>query len=103
MNWHSGRPFTKPSTNQNTNNAEIEYEAPNSSRLSDYFRTDISATYNFKLSKGIAVEAAASVWNIFNQTNIINRFYTLDADDSIIEINNRSLNFTPNFSLRLNF
>ncbi|MDB9755633.1 TonB-dependent receptor plug domain-containing protein [Winogradskyella sp.] len=103
MNWHSGRPFTKPSTNQNTNNAVIEYEAPNSSRLSDYFRTDISATYNFKLSKGIAVEAAASVWNIFNQTNIINRFYTLDADDSIIEINNRSLNFTPNFSLRLNF
>ncbi|WP_339626707.1 TonB-dependent receptor [uncultured Winogradskyella sp.] len=103
MNWHSGRPFTKPSTNQNTNNAVIEYETPNSSRLSDYFRTDISATYNFKLSKGIAVEAAASVWNIFNQTNIINRFYTLDAEDSIIEINNRSLNFTPNFSLRLSF
>jgi len=103
MNWHSGRPFTKPSAVQNTTNSDIEYDAPNSSRLTDYFRTDISATYNFKLSKGIDVEAGASIWNILNQTNIINRFYTTDSDDAIIEINNRSLKFTPNFSLRFNF
>ncbi|MBC3847683.1 TonB-dependent receptor plug domain-containing protein [Winogradskyella echinorum] len=103
INWHSGRPYTKPIELQNNSNSNIEYQSPNSSRLPDYFRTDISAIYNFNLSKGIKAEVGASIWNIFNQTNIINRFYTLDSDDSVIEINNRSLKFTPNFSFRLNF
>jgi len=103
MNWHSGRPFTSPSIIQNDSNSTIEYQAPNSSRLTDYFRTDISATYNFNLSKKIKAEAGASIWNIFNQTNIINRFYTLDTDDSIVQINNRSLKLTPNFSFRVSF
>ncbi len=103
INWHSGRPFTTPSEFQDESNSVIEYESPNSSRLSDYFRTDISAIYNFKLSKGAKAEIGASIWNIFNQTNIINRYYTFDSDDSVVEINNRSLKFTPNLSFRINF
>ena len=103
VNWHSGRPYTQPSEIQNTNNSAIEYRDPNSSRLPDYFRTDLSAIYNFKLSKGIDAELGASVWNIFNQTNIINRYYTFDTEDNIIKIDNRSLKFIPNFSFRLNF
>ena len=103
VNWHSGRPYTKPSSIQNTNNASIEYESPNSSRLSDYFRTDISAIYNFNFSKTIKAEVGASIWNIFDQSNFINRFYTFDSDDNIIEINNRSLKFTPNLSFRVRF
>lgn len=103
LNWHSGRPYTSPSEVQNDSNSSIEYESPNQSRLPDYFRTDISAIYNFNLSKGISAEVGASIWNIFNQTNIINRYYTFDSDDSVIEINNRSLKFTPNLSFRLNF
>ncbi|EDP72054.1 putative outer membrane protein, probably involved in nutrient binding [Flavobacteriales bacterium ALC-1] len=103
VNWHSGRPFTMPSEIQNNTIVSIEYKSPNSSRLPDYFRTDISAIYNFKLSKGIKAEVGASVWNIFNQTNIINRFYTLDSDNSVVEINNQSLKFTPNLSFRINF
>lgn len=103
LNWHSGRPYTSPSDVQINGNSVIEFNAPNSSRLDDYFRTDISAIYNFNVSKGIKAEIGASVWNIFNQTNIINRFFTLDSDDSIVEINNRSLKFTPNLSFRLNF
>lgn len=102
LNWHSGRPYTSPSDVQ-LNGSVIEFDAPNSSRLSDYFRTDISAIYNFNVSKGIKAEVGASIWNIFNQTNIINRYYTLDSDDSIVEINNRSLKFTPNLSFRINF
>lgn len=103
VNWHSGIPYTKPSETQNNSNTVIEYRTPNSSTLPDYFRTDISATYNFNLSKNTKAEIGASVWNIFNQTNTINRYYTLSAEDEIIEINNRSLKFTPNLSFRINF
>jgi hypothetical protein len=103
INWHSGRPFTKPSIIQNNSNSAIEYESPNSSRLNDYFRTDISAIYNFKLLKDIKAEVGASIWNIFNQSNFINRYYTFDSDENIIEINNRSLKFTPNLSFRVSF
>ena len=103
INWHSGRPYTRPLETQDNSNSVIEYDSPNNERPRDYVRTDISAIYNFKFSKGIKAEVGASIWNIFNQTNIINRNYTLNSDDSIIEINNRSLKFTPNLSLRLNF
>ncbi|MFP4847259.1 TonB-dependent receptor domain-containing protein [Winogradskyella sp. PE311] len=103
INWHSGRPYTRPLELQNLNNSSIEYTKPNSSRLPDYVRADLSASYSFKVSKGVQAEIGTSVWNIFNQTNIINRFYTLDTEENIIEIDNRSLKFIPNFSFRLNF
>ncbi|MFK7833850.1 MAG: TonB-dependent receptor [Winogradskyella sp.] len=103
LNWHSGRPYTSPSDNQNTSNSIIEYNAPNHANLNSYFRTDISAIYNFNISKTVKAEVGASVWNIFNRTNIINRFYTLDEDNAIVEVNNRSLKLTPNLSMRINF
>lgn len=103
LNWHSGRAYTKPLDIQDDSNASIEYQQPNSSRLDDYFRADLSAIYKFQLSKGIKAEAGASIWNMFNQNNILNRYYTLDSDDNIAEINNQSLKFTPNLSFRVNF
>ena len=103
INWHSGRPFTTPLSLQDESNMVIEYNAPNNKRLPGYFRTDISAIYNFTISKGVKADIGASVWNIFNQTNIVNRYYSLDADDSLIKIDNRSLKITPNFSFRINF
>lgn len=103
LNWHSGRAYTKPLNTQDNSNSAIEYQSPNSSRLSDYFRADLSAIYKFQLSKGIKAEAGASVWNMLNQNNIINRYYTLDTDNNIVEVDNRSLKFTPNLSFRVNF
>lgn len=103
INWHSGRSYSEPSDIQNPNNSSIEYSSPNGARLPDYFRTDISATYKFNLSENTKAEIGGSVWNMFNQTNIINRYYTFDGDDNIIEIDNRSLKFTPNLSFRVNF
>ena len=103
INWHSGRPFTPPSSLQDESNMMVEYNEPNNRRLPAYFRTDISAIYNFSISKGVKADIGASVWNIFNQTNIINRYYSLDAEDSLIKIDNRSLKITPNFSFRINF
>ena len=103
INWHSGRPFTPLSSLQDESNMMVEYNEPNSRRLPAYFRTDISAIYNFSISKGVKADIGASVWNIFNQTNIINRYYSLDAEDTLIKIDNRSLKITPNFSFRINF
>jgi hypothetical protein len=103
LNWHSGRPFTATSNFQNDNNSSIEYLSANGSRLPPYFRTDISAIYKVRLSKGVKGEIGASIWNLFNQTNIINRFYTLDSEGHPRETNNRALKFTPNLSFRINF
>lgn len=103
FNWHSGRPFTSVSETQDNTNATIAYNSPNDSRLKGYFRTDISAIYNFRFAEGVKAEVGASIWNLFNQTNIINRYYSLDSDDSIVEINNRSLKITPNLSFRIKF
>lgn len=103
FNWHSGRAYTKPAAAQNNSNSVIEYQAPNSSKLPDYFRADISAIYKFNLSKDVKAEIGGSVWNMFNQNNIINRYYTINSDDEIVEIDNRSLKFTPNLSFRASF
>ncbi|MGB1232281.1 MAG: TonB-dependent receptor domain-containing protein [Winogradskyella sp.] len=103
INWHSGKPYTLPLETQNNNTNTIDYQSPNAERLNAYFRTDISATYNFKLSKKVNGEFGVSIWNLFNKTNIINRYYTLNTDDTIIKIDNPSLKFTPNFSFRVHF
>lgn len=103
INWHSGRPYTEPSETQDDTNSTIEYKTPNSSRISNYFRTDVSAIYNFNFKNNIKAEIGASIWNLFDQTNIINRFYTFDSDNTIVQIDNRSLKFTPNLSLRIRF
>ncbi len=103
INWHSGRPYTTPAEAQNPFNDVIEYNTPNNERLIDYMRADISAVYKFNLSSTIKAEAGASIWNILNQDNIINRFYTLDLNNEIIQVNNRALGFTPNFSFRIIF
>lgn len=103
VNWHSGRPYTPPLDVQNNTNTRIEYQSPNSAQLNDYIRTDISAIYNLKVSKGVKAEFGASIWNLFNQTNIINRYYTLNGDGNVVKTDNRSLKFTPNLSFRINF
>ncbi|MEP5934290.1 MAG: hypothetical protein ABJ218_04180, partial [Winogradskyella arenosi] len=63
----------------------------------------ISASYRIDLSDNSNAEVGIALWNIFNQTNIINRYYTKDAEGALSEINNESLKFTPNFSVRINF
>lgn len=103
FNWHSGRPYTSPSESQDPNSNMIQYKSPNGARLEDYFRTDVSASYRIDLSDTSNAEVGIALWNIFNHTNIINRYYTKDAEGALSEINNESLKFTPNFSVRINF
>ena len=66
-------------------------------------RIDISARYAFPVSNNVNAEVGVSVWNLLNQENIINRFYTKDNDGMVIQNDNTALNFIPNFSFRVNF
>ncbi|MGB3607301.1 TonB-dependent receptor plug domain-containing protein [Psychroserpens sp.] len=103
INWRSGRPFTPPSSDQNNSTAEIGYNIPNTERLSDYLRTDLSATYQLKLTNKMNASIGASVWNLFNRKNIINTYYTKNIDGDVIRIDNKSLGITPNISFRIRF
>ncbi|HLT54004.1 MAG TPA: hypothetical protein VKZ97_08930, partial [Flavobacteriaceae bacterium] len=101
VNWHTGKPYTEPDTNNPVNNNQVIYNNPNNARLPDYFRADISATYQFKLGNTTAI-AGASVWNVLDRENVINTYYTAQ-DDRANKVETYSLGLTPNVSFRVNF
>lgn len=103
FNWHSGKPTTEPVLGNEIIEGAINYQDPNSSLLVDYFRIDASATYTFKLTKKINGATGISVWNSLNHKNIINSYYNIDSNNSLVKTSNKALNFTPNFSFRVLF
>jgi hypothetical protein len=103
FNWHSGRPQTLPIELQDQSSSEIDYTTPNSTRISDYFRTDISATYQLKFTNKLDASIGVSIWNLFDRENVINTYYAKNSDGDIITIDNLSLGITPNVSFRLRF
>jgi hypothetical protein len=102
LNWHTGKPITEPVKGNEIVNNEINFQSTNSSRLDSYVRADVSALYIVDLNSKIKGEFGGSIWNVFGTENIINKFYTL-KDDTVIETNELSLNFTPNLSARFIF
>jgi len=103
FNWHSGKPTTLPVIGNEIVNNQINYQDSNSSRLKEYLRIDASATYRFKITNKISAQTGISIWNSSNHKNIINNYYTIDSDNTIQEVTNKALNFTPNFSFRVLF
>ncbi|AUP81670.1 TonB-dependent receptor plug domain-containing protein [Flavivirga eckloniae] len=107
LNWHSGKPTTLPSADDDPDDRIITYATPNSTNLENYLRADCSATYNFNVSNTTRATIGASVWNVLNKKNIINTYYTLnntdDSTNAINTIENESLGITPNVSLRIHF
>ncbi|MFO7745909.1 MAG: TonB-dependent receptor [Psychroflexus sp.] len=103
FNWHSGATVTIPSDDQSQNPQEILYQAPNSERLSDYFRLDFSSTYTFSIFKNIQTLAGFSMWNVLGSSNVYNQFYWLDENQNIQNFKQKGLGFTPNFVFRLKF
>lgn len=102
INWHTGKPFTQPNDENPIIDNNINYNAPNSSNLEDYFRADFSATYRFQLGETTNALAGISIWNLTDKKNIINSYYKLENNE-VIRIDNTSLGLTPNASLRVNF
>jgi hypothetical protein len=103
INWRSGKPFTKPNANNPVTGNFINYDLPNHENISQYLRTDISAIYNFKLNKTINASAGFSFWNVTNNKNIINTYYTINDSESTNKVELESLGITPNFSFRVHF
>ncbi len=104
INWHSGKPTTIPVTGSNSIKEDdtINYKHPNSDIIKDYIRWDLSATYNFKLFNKNNGLLGLSVWNIVNQENIINKYYRINYQNTIEEVKQSGLEFTPNIIFRIN-
>ncbi|WP_378177696.1 TonB-dependent receptor plug domain-containing protein [Aquimarina sp. SS2-1] len=103
INWHSGKPTTIPNQENLIINDTINYLSPNTSRLSNYLRFDLSSTYTFKITKKIQGLAGISIWNITNEENIFNKYFIKNDQDEVEEVNEFGLGFTPNAVLRLSF
>lgn len=107
VNFRSGTPFTPPRSgdpvNEDTVPFEINYARPNGANLEDFVRADVSAIYNFNLSKRIPASVGVSVLNILNKENLINSYFRLDENNQLQRLDSRSLGITPNMSFRVNF
>ena len=107
--WRNGQPYTKPidgnETIQDGNNRMVNYDSPNGENLDNFMRLDTSLNYNFYLSPLIKASLTVGVINLTNEDNVINRYYKVNPNDSndAVEVNNKSLDLTPNISFRMNF
>ena len=102
INGHSGKPYTLP-TQVGVVDSTIEYATPNAVNLPDYLRVDLSFRYDFKIQSDLDASLSLSIWNLLNRTNVLNRFYSFDISDQIMERNSEALGLTPNLSFRLRF
>lgn len=103
FNYHTGKPTTLATTDDNTSDNNIIFSQPNGDRLPDYLRVDCSATYDFNLSDSAHATIGASIWNVFNKRNVLNSYYILDSENNINKVENESLGITPNVSFRVRF
>lgn len=111
LNWHSGKPYTIPLEGDNTTMESgltiIQYDMPNNERLPDYFRTDFSAEYLWKLSPTIDAKINIALLNLLNTENVINIRYALIRDENnevaVNKVEEISLGITPNFSFQVLF
>ncbi len=103
LNWHTGKPYTTPVEGEEIVDSEINYNFPNNNSLPDYFRVDISGTYNFKLSKSFKAFAGISLWNLLNTENTYNSFFRINRESNLEHVNQTGLGLTPNIIFRVLF
>ncbi len=105
--YFTGRPTTlidetKPLINPVTN-PQINFLSPNADNISAYTQVNFTGSYTKKF-KGLVAETGISILNLFSSGDITNQFYRLNNDELVVErVENRSLDFTPNVFLKLNF
>ncbi len=103
LKWHTGKPFTKPVETDPITGSTINYEVPNSSRLEDYARVDLSVKYKFPLSARINAQIGASIWNLLDNTNIIDQSYRINDTSEVQVFQQKALGITPNVMFRIEF
>ncbi len=107
--FRTGKPFTIPvegnETIQNGNRRIVNYQNPNSERISNFFRIDVSGSYKFNFNEAVKATIRLGFTNLTDRKNIIDSYYIVDENDAnkAKRINNLSLPFTPNLSFRVNF
>ncbi|MBY8963628.1 TonB-dependent receptor plug domain-containing protein [Flavobacterium sp. D11R37] len=105
--WFTGRPTTDPLLNvpvyDNEGNPSIFYEYPNTDNLSDFFQVNFSASYLWHITPKVRAQFGLSVLNIFNRSNILNRYYRINAAEDIERVNTYALERTPNALIRISF
>lgn len=105
----SGKPYTKPvvgnETIESKNRTIVNYDNPNQEKLANFFRVDLSGSYDFNLSKAIKSTIRLGFTNITDKKNIIDAYYLVDKTrkNNVRRVDNYSLPFTPNLSFRVNF
>jgi len=111
VNWHSGKPYTIPASNEAIITEDgtpiIQYASPNAEHLPDYFRINLSAEYFWDISQTFDAKFNFSILNVFDTKNTLNIRYGIKTDGNneprINQIEEVSLGFTPNFSFQLLF
>jgi hypothetical protein len=101
LNYNTGRPFTAPDIDLPIVNGDINYQPPNSSRIEYYLRPDISGRYQFKIGEKQIAQIGGSLWNFSNQKNVINRYYIINSEQAIQQVDQLGLGLTPNIMLRI--
>jgi len=111
INYHSGKPYTTPLTEDaiitDGINETIAYGIPNAERLTDYYRVDLSAEYNWEISENVDAKINMAVLNVLDTRNTLNIRYVItentNGESTINEVRTTSLGLSPNFSLQLLF
>lgn len=109
--YHSGIPYTTPVEGnaivQDGNQATINFNTPNNATLMDFFRTDFSASYTLPLDDTFTGKLSVGMVNVFDRKNALDSYYILEEDNegntNLNKVEQFSLGFTPNVSLKLVF
>jgi len=102
--YATGKPYTIPEGGyqltllDGTVRDYINVSAKNSSRLPDYQRLDLSATYNFNVAQTVPCSISLSIFNAYNRKNVWYKEYQI-IENEIIETDMNYLGITPNISL----
>jgi hypothetical protein len=105
--YFTGRPTTpidleNPILNPDID-PEINFLNPNMDNISYYTQVNFTGSYTRKF-QDTQIEIGLAIMNLLNSGDITNQFFRLNADLLEIErIENRSLAFTPNAFLKVNF
>ena len=103
LNWHTGKPYTEPDTTKQMLDNTINYQMPNSSRLDDYLRIDISGKYFFRIGKRVRAQVGASIWNLPNRENVVNRYFRINDNKQLESVQQPALGRATNVILRVTY
>ncbi len=104
INYQTGKPTSFPLENQEIINNNVNFGKANSGRLSNYFRMDASATYQYKISENVGADFGFAIWNVTGSENAINNYYRINQNTNEVDKFTRlSLGLTTNILVRFNF